>query len=69
MSNPTLATSNAAKVNYLVPAGGGKKQITLLGEKVVEALPNREMVKKVIAEGGLRRRRKPGRKKAAAKKA
>jgi hypothetical protein len=40
------------KYNYLSAAGGGKTQITTLGEAVVEALPDRAKVKTAIAEQG-----------------
>lgn len=46
MSNPSQAVGNATKQNsFLAPAGGGKKQITSLGEEVVNALPDQEKVK------------------------
>lgn len=35
---------NAAGSKYLSAAGGGDKQITVLGEKLVDALPDREKV-------------------------
>jgi hypothetical protein len=38
---------------YLSAAGGGKKQITLLGEAIVEALPDRAKVAEAIAEHNL----------------
>jgi hypothetical protein len=43
---------------YLMAAGGGKKQITNLGEAIVEALPDREAVKQAIAENRPRRRKR-----------
>jgi hypothetical protein len=49
--------------HYLAKAGGGKKQITILGEEVVEALPDREKVKAAIAEHRPKRRKKRGSKK------
>jgi hypothetical protein len=48
--------------HYLAAAGGGKKQITPLGEAVVEALPDRTAVTAAIAEN--KPARKPRRKKA-----
>src|SRR5262249_5374315 len=39
LSNPAVAVNNAAGSKYLSAAGGGKKQITVNGEKLVEALP------------------------------
>lgn len=50
LSNPSLAVSNATKHNkFLAPVGKGYKQITTLGEDVVEALPDEEAVKTVLA--------------------
>jgi hypothetical protein len=43
-SNPAVAVMNAAGSKYLSAAGGGEKQITVLGEKLVDALPDRERV-------------------------
>ncbi|MGH9612657.1 MAG: hypothetical protein ACRD4P_06220 [Bryobacteraceae bacterium] len=43
-SNPAVAVMNAAGSKYLSPAGGGDKQITVWGEKLVDALPDREKV-------------------------
>jgi hypothetical protein len=58
-SNPAVAVMNAAGSKYLSPAGGGDKQITVLGEKLIDALPDREKVKGLRAK----RRRKATRKK------
>ena len=58
-SNPAVAVMNAARSKYLSAAGGGDKQITVLGEKLVEALPDREKVNAL---------RKPRRRKAKKKK-
>jgi hypothetical protein len=58
-SNPAVAVMNATSGSgFLAPAGGGKKQITSLGEEVVDALPDQERVKAVIAEAKNSRRRK-----------
>lgn len=63
LSNTTVAVDNATRSNqYLAIATGGKKQITPLGEAVVEALPNQDTVKTAIAEHGKRRRRKKAKK-------
>lgn len=48
---------------FLAPAGGGKKQITSLGEEVVGVLPDQERVKAVIAEAKTSRRKKRSTKK------
>ena len=62
-TNPSLFVTHATSTyHYLTAAGGGKKQITPLGEAVVEALPDRAAVKAAIAEN------KPTRKKAKRKK-
>lgn len=62
-SNAANSASNAVKSsNFLAPAPQGKRQITALGEAVVEALPDREAVKVAIDENG-RRRRRPNRQK------
>jgi hypothetical protein len=60
-SNPAVAVMNAAASRYLSPAGAGKKQITVQGERLVDALPDREKVKSLPSK----RRRKSGRKKGA----
>jgi hypothetical protein len=58
-SNPAVAVMNAAGSKYLSAAGGGEKQITVLGEKLVDALPDREKVNALRKP----RRRKSGKKK------
>jgi hypothetical protein len=58
-SNPGVAVSNAAANKYLSPAGGGKKQITVNGERLVEALPDQGKVKALPAA----RKRKSSKKK------
>lgn len=60
-SNIAVAVMNAAGSKYLSAAGGGDKQITVLGEKLVEALPDREKVNGLRAK----RRRKATKKKSA----
>ncbi len=50
LSNPSKSVDNATNQNrYLAPAGRGKKQLTSLGESIVEALPNQEAVSAVLA--------------------
>lgn len=57
-SNPALFVKHATNTyHYLAPAGGGQKQITTLGEAVVEALPDREKVKAAIADYKPKRRK------------
>jgi hypothetical protein len=59
LSNPARDVANATSMyGYLVTAGGGRKQITTLGEAVVEALPDREKVKAAIEAHKPRRRKK-----------
>lgn len=46
IGNPAQAVDNATKQSrYLTAAGAGKKQITSVGEDVVNALPDQEKVK------------------------
>ncbi len=50
LSNPSQVVGDTTKTyKYLSSAGKGAKQITALGEAVVEALPNREAVAAAIA--------------------
>jgi hypothetical protein len=57
-TNAALFVEHATNTyHYLSAAGGGKKQITVLGEAVVEALPDRDSVKTAIAEYKPARRR------------
>jgi hypothetical protein len=61
-SNAAVATNNAILGGFLAAAGGGKKQITALGEEIVDALPDQERVKVTVATVKKRRRRKPTKK-------
>ncbi|MEQ9408200.1 MAG: hypothetical protein RIK87_10765 [Fuerstiella sp.] len=66
MTNPSQTMKNATIQNhYLAAAGTGHKQITALGEDVVEALPDKEAVKAVLENS---HRRKPRKKRATSKK-
>lgn len=56
-SDPRVAVNNAALSHYLTAAGGGAKQITVRGEALVEALPDREKVKAAMEENPARHRR------------
>ena len=47
-SNAAVFARDAVRSGYLAKAGGGAKQIAVLGEAVVEALPDREKVKAAI---------------------
>jgi len=64
LTNPSQAVANATKQSqYLASAGGGNKQVTALGEEIVEALPDREAMALVVSQ------RRAGRKKVVRKKA
>ena len=65
MSNPSVTVANAEKGGLLAPVGQGKKQITTLGEDVVNALPDQAAVKDVMSVR--RKSRKRRAKKVAAK--
>jgi len=57
--NTSRAVNNATNQNqYLAAAGRGRKQITALGEDVVNALPDQEAVKAAEAKGAKPKRRK-----------
>ncbi len=58
-SNAAVAVNNASRDHYLAPAGGGLKQITLRGEAVVEALPDREKLQVALEENPARRKKLP----------
>jgi hypothetical protein len=61
-SNASAAAQNALNQNrYLAQAGKGRRQITPLGESVVQALPDRDAVKEVLAKAPAKRARKPAR--------
>ena len=57
ITNPSQAVADATRSQYLTPAGGGKKQITTRGEALVEALPDREQVKRAMDDAPVTRRR------------
>ena len=70
LSNAAFDVRNATSQNqYLAPAGKGAKRVTGRGEAMVEALPDREAVKKALDDNPLagRGRRGKKKKKAAAK--
>jgi hypothetical protein len=59
-SNPSMAVGNATSLSkFLASVGGGRKQITALGEDIVVALPDQEGAKAVLD-----RHRKPRKKRA-----
>ena len=57
-SNTAVAVDNARKLGYLVPSTKGNKQITALGEKFVELLPDREAAREAARNFRPRRRMK-----------
>jgi hypothetical protein len=58
LNAPQIVRDTAQKYRYLTGAGDRNKQITVLGEAIVEALPDRDAVKAAIAEHRPSRRKK-----------
>jgi uncharacterized protein (UPF0261 family) len=58
LSNATVAMNNAALAGLLVQAGKGNKQISATGELFVQALPDRNSAKEVLANIRVRKRSK-----------
>lgn len=65
-SNAATSVHHASVTyKFLAPAGGGKKQMTVLGEDVVDAMPDREKVKAALtAHRPAAKRRGRGKKRA-----
>lgn len=62
IGNAAQAVKNATNQNhFLSPAGKGRKQITAVGEDMVNALSNQENVKAVLAAEAAGRRKRPSR--------
>jgi hypothetical protein len=59
-SNTAYSTANAVKLGYIVPSTKGHRQLSGLGEKFVQALPDRSAAKEVLLS--LRRRNRAKRK-------
>jgi hypothetical protein len=57
-SNTAFAVVNATNAGLLVAADKGSKQLSAVGELYIEALPDRDKAKEVIANARIRRRRK-----------
>lgn len=57
-SNPAYAVVNAANAGLIVPAGKGFKQLSALGERYVEALPDRAAAKEILTTARPRRNKK-----------
>ncbi len=60
-SNTAYSTNNAVKLNYIVPSTKGHRQLSALGERFVQALPDREAAKEVLLS--MRRKNRSKRKK------
>ncbi len=56
LSNAAYATANATRTGFLVPASKGMKQLSVVGEIYVEALPDRAAAKAAVSESKLKRR-------------
>ena len=50
LSNAAYAVDNAAKAGLLVPATKGNKQLSSVGERYVEALPDRDAARQAVAQ-------------------
>lgn len=59
-SNTTYSTNNAVKLGYIVPSTKGQRQLSALGERFVQALPDRNAAKEVLLS--MRRRNRGKRK-------
>ena len=57
-SNTSNTVNNATQSGFLAPASRGTKQLSALGEKFVDLLPDRSAAKKVLSELRPRRRRR-----------
>ena len=57
-SNPAQAVDNATKCGYLVPGTKGNKQISAIGERFVQALPNRDAARDIVRRSRPRRIKK-----------
>jgi hypothetical protein len=55
-SNPAVAVENAVKMGYVIPTTRGNKQLSAIGELFVQALPDREKAKEIMANARPRRR-------------
>ena len=49
LANATVAVNNASQYGYLVPAGKGMKQMSAAGERYVQALPDYDAAKTMLA--------------------
>jgi hypothetical protein len=56
-SNAAKAVDNASKTGWLVQSGGGRKQISAVGELYVQALPDRAAARDAVAHARPRKSR------------
>lgn len=47
-SNTAYSANNAVKLGYIVPSSKGQRQLSALGERFVQALPDRNAAKDVL---------------------
>lgn len=59
-SNTAYSTNNAVKLGYIVPSTKGQRQLSALGERFIQALPDRNAAKEVLLS--MRRRNRSKRK-------
>lgn len=57
-NNISYTARDAATTGYLASVGGGKKMLAMLGERVVDAMPNREKVAEVLKKYGKKNRKR-----------
>ena len=57
-SNAGYAANNAQKLGYLVSATGNRRQLSAGGEQFVQALPNRDLARKMMVTFRPKRRRR-----------
>ncbi len=57
-SNPAAAVANATSTGLLTPASKGKKQISAIGERFVDALPDHDAAKLLLRSSRSRRGRR-----------
>ncbi|MFZ2227163.1 MAG: hypothetical protein WA090_05175 [Candidatus Nanopelagicaceae bacterium] len=57
-SNATVSANNAIKAGYLISLNKGQRQLSAVGERFVNALPDREAARSVLAASRPRRKQK-----------
>jgi hypothetical protein len=58
LTNPSFAISNATQAGLLTPAGKGTKQLSAIGERYVDALPDQDAARAILRDSRPRRARK-----------